>query len=147
MNVAECYQALGLPRGASQKEIKSAYRNLSLKYHPDRNRNQDDEKFKRINEAYQLLRREEKDRERISEKDVTMNYAEFWKRYDGTKMNENFHFGPNFGGGVKTQFGANAQPIYDHFREKEFSYRTTHMIIFGGLGVMGLWIILAGILK
>lgn len=48
------YDVLGLNRGATQEEIKKAYRNLSKKYHPDRTGG-DDTKFKEINEAYSVL--------------------------------------------------------------------------------------------
>ena len=51
------YQTLGLPRNATEAEIKSAYRKLALKLHPDRNPdNKDSEtRFKEVNEAYQVL--------------------------------------------------------------------------------------------
>ncbi len=51
------YEILGVPRQASQEEIKSAYRRLALKYHPDRNpgNKNAEEQFKRISEAYQVL--------------------------------------------------------------------------------------------
>ncbi|MGI0090006.1 MAG: DnaJ domain-containing protein, partial [Nitrosopumilaceae archaeon] len=59
MNTSKCYEVLGIEKGASQKEIKTAYRKLSLKYHPDRNKDEKDaEKFKEIIEAYQFLRLE-----------------------------------------------------------------------------------------
>jgi DnaJ-class molecular chaperone len=133
-------------KGASQKEIKNAYRCLSLKYHPDRNKDdRGGEKFKQVIEAYQLLRREEKTKTKTSETDVATKYAEFWKKYD-RKMNEEFNFGPNFAG-FKNPFGANVQENYSHFQEKESSHKSTHMIIFGGLGLIALWLILASILK
>lgn len=50
------YEVLGVERGASQSEIKSAYRKLARKYHPDVNKGGDAEaKFKEANEAYEVL--------------------------------------------------------------------------------------------
>ena len=140
MNIADCYQILGVQEDASQKEIKSAYRRLSLRYHPDRNRDEKDgEKFKKIIEAYQLLRSEEKKKNRVSETDVAAKYAEFWKKYE-SKVSEPFHFGSDIGG-FRNPFGANVTENYSHNQEKESTPVRTHMILYGGLGVIALWII------
>ncbi len=56
--MAEFYNTLGVPRSASELEIKTAYRKLAMTYHPDRNNGskEAEEKFKAITEAYDVLR-------------------------------------------------------------------------------------------
>jgi molecular chaperone DnaJ len=58
------YEVLGLAKGASEDEIKKAYRKLAMKHHPDRNQGDDakaaEEKFKEVKEAYEMLSDEQK---------------------------------------------------------------------------------------
>ena len=62
------YSILGVSKSASDDEIKSAYRNLAKKYHPDINKEKDaQEKFKEISEAYSVL----------SDKTKRSNYDQF----------------------------------------------------------------------
>ena len=56
MEKRDYYEVLGLSKGASEAEIKKAYRSLAKKYHPDVNKEAGaEEKFKEINEAYEVL--------------------------------------------------------------------------------------------
>lgn len=55
-NKRDYYEVLGLSKGASESDIKKAYRKLAKEYHPDVNKADDAEaKFKEINEAYEVL--------------------------------------------------------------------------------------------
>jgi curved DNA-binding protein len=57
MEYKDYYRTLGVSKSATEKEIKSAYRKLAQKYHPDRNPGDKraEDKFKEINEAYEVL--------------------------------------------------------------------------------------------
>ena len=60
---ADLYAALGVPREASQEEIKRAFRKLAMEYHPDRNKAEGaEDRFKEISAAYDVLSDQEKRR-------------------------------------------------------------------------------------
>ena len=58
MNNDNYYEVLGVDEKATQEDIKKAYRNLAKENHPDKGG--DEEKFKELNNAYQILSNEDK---------------------------------------------------------------------------------------
>ena len=109
----DLYQTLGVGRDASKDEIKKAHRKLALKYHPDKN--PDDkvasEKFKRAQEAYDVLSDEEKraayDRYGADfEKIRSSGYQPGAGGFDGLDLDQIFGGGRGGrgGGGGQTQF-------------------------------------------
>jgi curved DNA-binding protein len=79
MNYKDYYQVLGVARTATPEEIKSAYRKLALKYHPDRTKGDKaaEEKFKEVNEANEVLSDPAK-RKKYDQ------FGEDWKHYQET---------------------------------------------------------------
>ena len=55
MNKEDACDILGIPYSYTEKEMKTQYRKLALKYHPDKNKDKDDTKFHEIKEAYEYL--------------------------------------------------------------------------------------------
>lgn len=62
MSKRDYYEVLGVSKGASETEIKKAYRKMAVKYHPDKNPDDKaaEEKFKEAAEAYEVLSNAEK---------------------------------------------------------------------------------------
>lgn len=92
----DLYNVLGVQKNATQDEIKSAYRKLAMKYHPDRNPGDKaaEEKFKNITAAYDVLGDETKRRQ----------YDEFgaYGAYDSQSQNYGNYQGNPFGNGWGT---------------------------------------------
>ncbi|MBI1888744.1 MAG: molecular chaperone DnaJ [Candidatus Spechtbacteria bacterium] len=94
------YQILRIPRSASKEEIKQAYRKLAHQYHPDK-KGGDEQKFKEINEAYQVLGDERK----------KAHYDQFGSAFDsrGSDGFQGFDF-RNFSGFGAGGFSASGGP-------------------------------------
>ncbi|MEI7636588.1 MAG: DnaJ C-terminal domain-containing protein [Syntrophus sp. (in: bacteria)] len=83
------YQLLGVDKKAGTEEIKKAYRKLALKWHPDRNpnnKNQAEEKFKKISEAYAVL----SDQEKRNQYDTYGSADQFRQKYSQEDIFRNF---------------------------------------------------------
>lgn len=96
-NYKDYYKILGVERNAAEKEIKSAYRKLARKYHPDVNPNNKsaEEKFKEISEAYEVLSDKDK-RARYDQFGQYWEQAGAWKPGDqvpGPEQGFTFDFG------------------------------------------------------
>ena len=107
MSKRDYYEILGVSKGASEQEIKKAYRKMAIKYHPDKNPDDKDAetKFKEAAEAYEVL----------SDADKKARYDQFGHAGmkggaggfgGGMSMEDIFsQFGDIFGGGFGSGFG------------------------------------------
>ena len=105
------YEVLGVPRNASEEDVKKAFRKLALEFHPDRNKSDGaTEKFKEISEAYQVLIDPKKraDYDRFGHVGVGANGA---RGFEGFDVFGGFGdiFDAFFGGGPTTHTRRSAQ--------------------------------------
>ena len=90
----DLYQQLGIARGASEADVKKAYRSLAKQLHPDRNKDNPKaaERFSKVSQAYEIL----------SDKDKRARYDRGEIDEDG---NPRMPFGAGFGGGARSTHG------------------------------------------
>ena len=93
------YKILGVPRAASENEIKKAYKKMALKYHPDKNTSPGaEEKFKDIAEAYEVLSNKEK--------------REIFDKYGEEGLKGTGGSGPGSNGGFTYEFHGDPREIF-----------------------------------
>lgn len=125
------YKTLGIAKGASDDEIKKAYRKLALKYHPDKNKSPAaEERFKEIAEAYEVLSDKKK-------RDVYDQYGEDGLRgTPGTGTDGGQHFQYQFHGDPRAtfaQFFGSSDPFGIFFGGGNDTSRMFDPSMFGGL--------------
>ncbi len=125
------YEVLGVSRGASEDEIKKAYKKMARKYHPDLNPGdkEAEEKFKEVNEAYEVLSDADKKAryDQYGHAGVDPNFgaggsaADLTASFDFGDLGDIFgsFFGGGFGGGRRTnpnapQRGESIRMSIDH---------------------------------
>ena len=134
MDYKDYYQILGVDKSATQDEIKKAYRKLAMEHHPDRNPDdsQAEERFKDLNEAYQVL----------SDADKRAHYDRLGSAYSNWQQHGErggFDWGQwNYGqeggqpGGMRVEFEGDLGDLFGGGFSDFFSQ------IFGGFGDSGL---------
>jgi curved DNA-binding protein len=130
MEYKDYYKILGVERSASADDVRKAYRKLALKHHPDQNPGdrQAEDRFKDINEAYQVLG----DPQKRSRYDQLGSAYSGWQQRGGAPggfdWSQWFTGQPGGTGGARVEYG----DINDAFGQEAFSdfFRS----IFGGMG-------------
>jgi len=116
------YEILGVPRGASDDDIKKAYRKLAMQFHPDRNPGKEkwaNEKFKEINEAYGVLGNPDK-RKQYDQFGTTGDASDIFGSHTTSATFEDLM--REFGGqGLRYDFLDNI--FGDFLRGRDFSFR------------------------
>ncbi len=126
MDYKDYYRILGVERNASAEDIRKAYRKLAMKYHPDRNpgNKQAEERFKEINEAYQVLN----DPQKRAHYDRLGSAYSTWQQRGAPGGFDWSQWASGGGpGGVRVEYGGNLDDLFGEGLFSEF-FRT----IFGG---------------
>src|SRR5512140_1289536 len=123
MEFVDYYKLLGLEKTATAKDIKSAFRKLARKYHPDLNPNDKDakRKFQQINEANEVLSDPEK-RKKYDQYGKDWKHAEEFEKARQQQQRQR-----TYSGGGEEFFGGGDESNFSDFFES----------LFGGMGSRG----------
>jgi curved DNA-binding protein len=124
MDVKDYYKILGVEKTATAEQIKKAYRKLAVKYHPDKNPDNKaaEDKFKEINEAYEVLSDEEK-RKKYDQFGENYKYYEQhggrpedfdWSQFGGGGQGRRYSYQ---GGNMEDMFGGGEGNFSDFFEQ------------------------------
>ena len=148
------YEILGVSPSATSEEIKKSFRNLAMKYHPDKNRNSEEskQKFMKIVEAYEVLSDEQARRSYDDinndggvRRSTTTTFrkpgpsprwtppADFSRVYSYEEIKRRYRSSSNVGGGM-----------WDISDKASFGRWKATMLLFGCLGAVVLYILLSG---
>jgi curved DNA-binding protein len=113
MDYKDYYEILGVSRSADEKDMKKAFRRLAREYHPDMNKSAEaEEKFKEVNEAYEVLSDPEK-------RKLYDQFGSEWQRWQqGGGRPEDFDWG-QWAGGAPGAAGGRGRPSYVHYGNVE----------------------------
>ena len=123
MDYKDYYKIMGVDKKATAKDIKAAYRKLARQHHPDVNpgNKQAEVKFKEINEAYEVLRDEEK-RKKYDELGTHWKEYEQWQKSGGAASGQPFDWNRYgfAGGGARRGGGAQYQTMTEEDMQNLF---------------------------
>lgn len=110
------YSVLGVDRKATESELKKAFRKLAVKYHPDKNPNnkEAENKFKELNEAYEVL----SDPEKRKKYDL---YGENWNRVNEAEQQGAYSGGPGGGQGQTFYYEGDPSEFFNGGGQGDFS--------------------------
>lgn len=141
--VPNYYEILGISAEATPDEIKKSFRNLALKYHPDKNRNSEDskQKFMKIVEAYEVLsndqaRKTYDNSNSLHKSGPTPRWtppADFSTVYSYEEIKRRYRPSNNVGGGM-----------WDISDKASFGMWKATMVLFAGLVAVMIYILLTG---